>query len=221
MANFYQQHQKYNTAKVIKDDQDQQSCSFSCLFYEASLLRISLFMKNTIISVLVPLLAIGLYLGGRHFYFQPKFINGDRAPNFSATLADGSAFELNELRGQYVLLDFWASWCGPCRAENPAIVALEKTYRDQSFSDGAGFVVVSIGVEKSQESWERAIQADKLDWKYHILDRAESLRFIDSPLAKQYQVREVPTKFLLNPKGAIMAVNPSPEQIRDLLDSRI
>lgn len=181
----------------------------------------SKFMKNTLISVLIPLLAIGIYIGGRHFYFQPKFINGDRAPNFSAQLADGSSFELEDLRGQYVLIDFWASWCGPCRAENPDIVVLEQTYRDQTFSDGQGLVVVSVGVEKRKESWQRAIQADGLDWPYHILDQAESLRFIDSPIAKQYQVREIPTKFLLNPKGAIIAVNPNAEQIRDLLDSRI
>ncbi|MCB0706936.1 MAG: TlpA family protein disulfide reductase [Saprospiraceae bacterium] len=178
-------------------------------------------MKKTVVSILVPLLAVALYLGGRHLYFKPKFINGDPAPNFSGVLPDGSAFELANLREHYVLLDFWASWCGPCRQENPAMVGLYKEFEHSNFRDAKGFEIVSIGVEKKAEPWKHAIEKDGLYWPYQLLDVAESTQFIDSPIAKQFQVREVPTKFLLNPSGLIIAVNPSPEDIRKLLLERL
>ncbi|MBR9919836.1 MAG: TlpA family protein disulfide reductase [Bacteroidetes bacterium] len=177
-------------------------------------------MKKTILTVLIPLLAVALYLGGRYFYFKPKFINGDTVPAFGASLIDGSDFELRQFQGQYVLLDFWASWCGPCRKENPEIVKLYRDFESARFKDADGFKIVSIAVEKREESWKAAIQKDGLYWPWHILDVAESTRFIDSPIAQQFQVREVPTKFLLNPDGKIIAVNPKTEEIRALLDKR-
>ncbi|MEO1715034.1 MAG: TlpA disulfide reductase family protein [Bacteroidota bacterium] len=178
-------------------------------------------MKKILISTLLPLLVLGVYMGGRYIYFKPKMVNGETAPAFTATLKDGTSFALNDLKGQYVLLDFWGSWCGPCRAESPNLKALYEKYKPQRFANGETFEILSVGIEKNPKSWEAAIQKDQLQWKYHILDQGSSLRFFDSPIAGIYQIREVPTKFLLDPKGRIIAVNPSYEELQKLLDSRL
>ncbi|MCB0641374.1 MAG: TlpA family protein disulfide reductase [Phaeodactylibacter sp.] len=175
-------------------------------------------MKKIAISTLIPLLAIGLFVGGRYWYFQPKFVAGATAPVFTGPLLSGKDFNLKELQGSYVLLDFWGSWCGPCRADSPKMVELYDTYHGAAFQKAQGFEIVSIGIEKNPDSWKAAIQKDNLHWSYHLLDQAESLRFFDSAVAGLYQVRQVPTKFLLNPKGVIIAVDPTFEEIRRLLD---
>ncbi|MCB9282785.1 MAG: TlpA family protein disulfide reductase [Lewinellaceae bacterium] len=169
-------------------------------------------MKRSILSTLVPLLAIALYLGGRYFYFQPKLIQGEKAPVFSATLKDGTAFSLTDLEGQYVLLDFWGSWCGPCRRMNPRWVALHDQMK------GENFTIVSIGLEKDADRWASAIRQDGLSWNYQILDELSNTHFFDGPLAKLYGVKQVPTSFLLSPKGVIIATDPLPEAVPKVIE---
>ncbi|MCO6493426.1 MAG: TlpA family protein disulfide reductase [Phaeodactylibacter sp.] len=178
-------------------------------------------MKITFNTVLNILLAgvIVLFIS-RHFYKQPGFVNGEPAPDFTATTIGGEPFQLSALRGQYVLLDFWGSWCGPCRKENPALAQVYAQYQNARFKGAEGFAIVSIGIEENEGRWRRAIERDGLRWPYHILDKASSLRFFDSELARQFSVREVPTKYLLNEKGVIIAVNPSAEELGRLLEER-
>ncbi|RMG73568.1 MAG: TlpA family protein disulfide reductase, partial [Bacteroidetes bacterium] len=115
------------------------------------------------------MLVAGFYLG-RYLYFLPKQDAGQQAPDFGARLHTGQDFQLSQLRGQYVLLDFWGSWCGPCRAESPAMRELYHRYAQRKDATGAGFTIVSIGVEKDRARWLAAIAADGRDWPYHILD---------------------------------------------------
>ena len=79
---------------------------------------------------------------GRYVYFKPSVSHGEAAPEISATLLNGSEFKLSALRGNYVLLDFWGSWCGPCRRENPSLVKLYNTFHGQSFEAASGFEIV-------------------------------------------------------------------------------
>jgi len=162
------------------------------------------------------LLVVGLYYGGRHLYFKPKYVNGEPAPQFTAQLINGDQFSLSDLKGSYVLIDFWGSWCGPCRRQNPQLVEMYNRYEGQSFKDADGFVILNVGIEYSDKSWKNAIQRDGLVWKYHIgqFDKFES------PIAKLYGVREIPTKYLINPKGDIIGVNLSFDQIEKLLTDR-
>lgn len=166
------------------------------------------------------LLIAGFYIG-RYLYFMPKFTNGRSAPNFTAQLMDGSSFELTDLQGQYVLLDFWGSWCGPCRAQNPSIVALYQQYNNQTFTDAEGFSVLNIGVEKDSSRWARAISQDQLNWRYHIMDQSSSLKFFNGEISSLYGIAEVPTSYLIDPQGQIIGVNMEAEQVARLLDQRL
>lgn len=173
-------------------------------------------MKGNLFYILIVAVVV-LYFGGRYIYFKPKFINGESVPAIRAQTIHGSQFDLEQLRGRYVLVDFWGSWCGPCRAENPQLVAFESKYSAKTFQDADGFDVVSVAVETDERRWRAAIEKDGLDWPYHI---GQFERF-DSPVVKEFGVREVPTKYLLNPDGQIIGVNLTFEEMDRLLSDRI
>jgi len=169
------------------------------------------------IPFLTVVVAILLYFGGRYLYFKPKFKSGDEPVEFTTQLLNGSEFRLSSLRGKYVLLDFWASWCGPCRMENPQIAHIYNEFRNARFEEADGFEVVGIAIEMQESSWRRAMAQDGLNWKYHI---GQFDRF-SSPLAKLYGVREVPTKYLIDTSGVIIMVNPTIVELRDFLSSKL
>lgn len=162
------------------------------------------------------ILIVAVYYGGRHIYFKPKYINGETAPAFSAPLINGDAFSLSDLEGKYVLIDFWGSWCGPCRRQSPDLVKLYSKFGEQKFTDADGFEIVGVGIEFNENSWKSAIQSDGLNWKYHI---GQFNRF-DSAIAKLYGVREIPTKYLISPTGHIIGVNLTFDAIEKLLLDR-
>ena len=168
-------------------------------------------MLSKVLNVILAVIAIGFI--AYTVYKLPKFDNGEKPPTFTADLVDGSSFDLEDMKGHYVLLDFWGSWCAPCRRENPAIVALHNEFSGQQYTDATGFEVVSIAIERNENRWKSAITKDKLDWKYHI---AQLERF-DSPIAQLYGVKEIPTKYLLGPGGDIISVNASPAEIASYL----
>lgn len=170
---------------------------------------------------LIFVLLVGGFIVGQYFYKLPKFVNGETALDFSVTLNDQETFHLSDLKGNFVLLDFWGSWCGPCRAQNRDLVRLHKKFENARFQKAKGFEIVSVGVETNADRWQRAIAKDGLNWTYHILDKATSLRFFDSPIAKLYGVKELPTTYLINEEGFIMGVNLSIEEIDKLLSNRL
>lgn len=171
-------------------------------------------MKRSL--ALITLVAILFYLG-RYVYFKPKFNEGDEATNFSAQLMSGNNFQLSDLKGKYILIDFWGSWCGPCRAESPKLVALYDLYSQKKYKDATGFQIVSIGIEQNGGPWLKAIARDKLNWPYHILQKDK----FQSELAKKYGVKEIPTKYLLDTNGKVIFTNPSFGEITNFLDSKI
>jgi len=166
-------------------------------------------MINKLFIALIAGFAI--YALARYLYMKPKFRNGESIPKIEATLMNGQAFDIEDLKGQFVLVDFWGSWCAPCRKENPDLVKLYEKYKEKNFT------VVSIAIETNEGRWKRAIEKDNLSWPYHIvqLDR------FASPLAKEFGVREIPTKYLLNKEGQIISVNATMDVLDRLLADRI
>ena len=126
---------------------------------------------------------------------------GQRAPELEYNNPNDSLIKLSSLRGYYVLIDFWASWCGPCRMENPNVVAAYNKYADAKYNFGKGFRIFNVSLDQNKASWKTAIEKDKLNWPYHVSD----LKYWGSAAAQKYNVNSIPTNWLIDPRGVIIA----------------
>ena len=138
---------------------------------------------------------------------------GQEAPDIVLTSIDGKELRLSSLRGKMVLIDFWASWCAPCRRENPIIVETYHKYKDASFKNGEGFTIFSISMDMNQTAWKNAVAKDSLDWPYHVSD----LKGWNNKAALQYHIKAVPFSYLIDGDGIVVAVNPRGEKLENEL----
>ncbi len=128
---------------------------------------------------------------------------GEVAPGFSAPNPDGEEVSLKDAMGEITLIDFWASWCKPCRIENPNVVKLYNEYHDD------GFNIIGVSLDKSKSKWVKAIKEDQLEW-HHI----SNLKYWKEPIAQKYGVRSIPKTFLIDEKGKIIAKNLRGDKLR-------
>lgn len=125
-----------------------------------------------------------------------KLAIGQEAPEIALPDPEGKIVKLSSFRGKFILVDFWAKWCGPCRAENPNVVKAYNQFKDK------GFDILSVSLDRTKEDWVKAIQDDGLTWN-HVSD----LKFFDSQAAKDYNINAIPFSILIDPKGIIIAKN--------------
>ena len=120
------------------------------------------------------------------------------APEIELLSPSGKKIKLSNLKGKIVLIDFWASWCGPCRQENPKVVEAYKKYKKGVFINAKGFEVFSVSLDRDEKAWKEAIKKDLLSWKNHGIDK-------EGKAATLYGVSSIPSAFLVDGTGKIVA----------------
>ncbi|KKX47054.1 TlpA family protein disulfide reductase, partial [Sphingobacterium sp. IITKGP-BTPF85] len=135
-----------------------------------------------------------------------KLAVGQPAPDFESFTPNNKSIKLSDFKGKYVLLDFWASWCMPCRQENPNIVKLYNQYK------GKGFDVFGVSLDDNPGPWMRAIADDQLQWT-----QASDLKAWGSVVVGLYRITGIPASYVLNPEGLIIAKNLRGKELEDFL----
>ncbi len=156
-------------------------------------------MKKILAAVFAQVLWVGFLIA------QP--VVGSKAPEISLPDVNGKSISLTSLKGKVVLLDFWASWCGPCRINNKKTLPIYKKYQDK------GFEVFGVSIDDNTGSWKKAMQQDKTNWKHVIDTKAAN----GNDLSKTWNLQYIPSTFLLDKEGKIVASGVDGEELEKLL----
>ena len=131
---------------------------------------------------------------------QPKI--GEQSPDIALPDVNGAVQKLSDLKGKVVLIDFWASWCGPCRRANPGLVELYSKYKSK------GFEIYGVSIDDKKDAWKKAIAADKITWK-----QVNEAGGWDAPIALKWKLEQIPASFLLDQQGKVIALDPGKDDI--------
>lgn len=132
---------------------------------------------------------------------------GEMAPEIVLPGINGDTIRLSSLKGKVVLIDFWASWCGPCRTSNKKMVKLYPKYKDK------GFEILGVSLDDSRNAWERAVKKDKITW-LQVIDFGGW----EAKTARRWNIYQLPTSYLVDKDGTLLAMDPEPGELEKLLD---
>ncbi len=135
---------------------------------------------------------------------------GQTAPDFTINDLNGKPVSLKDFRGKYLLIDFWASWCAPCRKENPNVVKAYRKFKNKNFT------ILGISLDKDKTDWQKAIKQDSLTWNH-----VSELAGFEGPTVSLYQVEGIPSSFLIDPHGKIIARNLRDKELQKFLDKTL
>ena len=139
---------------------------------------------------------------------------GNIAPGIELPTVDGESFNLSQLKGKVVLVNFWASWCKPCRKKSPALLEIFDKYNSSDFKDGEkGFEILNVSLDKNQTAWENSIKKDSIERLLNVGD----MTGWKCAAAQAYNIRKIPSSVLLDGNGEIIAINLSPQNLKKKL----
>lgn len=158
--------------------------------------------RSSILYIVIALLALGIFAMATYDIKQDK--NPNRlAPEISLKSPQGITQNLSSLKGNYVLVDFWASWCLPCRRQNQKVVPVYRKLLENRYDNNSKLFLYNVSIDKDSVAWRKAITNDKLFWPHQVIDP----NGWESDVAKQWGVTSIPANFLISPKGLIIGKN--------------
>lgn len=173
---------------------------------------------NTLLLALTVLLLVGGFV---YRYWNNKEAGkigvaiGETAPEIELPDTAGNPIKLSSLRGNYVLIDFWAAWCKPCRIENPNLMLAYERYGKSPFKNESGFKIFSVSADTDERAWKTAILKDRLNGPIHVSD----LNGWESKAILSYGIRSIPNNLLINPEGKVIAHKLHGQKLLDELES--
>lgn len=159
--------------------------------------------------VIFLVLAALVYFIYQFIYMKPAFMVGEKVPSFKTKTIDGKNFSIDDLEGKLVLLEFWGTWCGPCRKQMPELSKLYRTYKDSLHGT---FEIVSLAMDDDTTALRAVINQDSLTWPYHLREPKNG-----GEISNLYQIKQIPTSYLINDQGQIIGVNPGIDELKNWL----
>ena len=153
------------------------------------------------------------------FSFSENAKIGEKAPEFTTQLVNGENYSLSNSRGNYVLLYFWGSWCGPCIRNAPKLVTISEKYKSKFFDENSKLEILSVALEKKEKKWKRVVNKFGFNWELQVVQIHKIV--LNSSIANKYGVLEIPSKFLIDPDGNIVLSKTSFLEIEQYLEKRL